>query len=137
MLCHFCQNLVFVPAEEVSVQIVNCLLTTRWSYLFDPDKHLVSVHQPSREALEFSAGQGCRVFAMFWFQLFNDAGATHARRDNAPEVAPILLYMSQLSWERDFKLPFSSCRFMSLSWGERKVSLEIRNPVSGTMYVHM
>ena len=135
MLCHFCQNLVFVPVEEVSVQNADWLTDPR--FVPYPDTWLVSVHQPSREALELSAGRGCRVCAMFWFQLFYDAGAVHARCDNDPEVAPILLSMKQLSWDNDLE-PHNPCSWgMKLRYGDRSASLRIHKPVSGITDEHM
>jgi len=105
-------------------------LTDR-NFVYDPEKWLVSVHQPSREALELSAGQGCRVCAMFWFHLFYDAGAAHARCDNDPEVAPILLSMEHLSRGEDFGPQDLILNEMNLRYGERLASLSVYEPVSG------
>ena len=135
MLCQFCQNLVFVPIEEVSVQNADWL--TDPGVIFNPDKRLVSVHQPSRKALELSAGQGCRVGALIWFQLFDDAGAAHARCDNDPEAAPILLSMKQLPWDKDFESYNEVLVGMGLRCGERFTWLSMKTPISGITDGHV
>jgi len=73
---------------------------------------------------------------MFWFQLFYDAGAAHARRDNDPEVAPILLCMKSL-WDKDFELQDHFHHEMKLRYGERLTSLGIHKPVSGITDEHV
>jgi len=113
------------------MQDANCWITAP-RYIFNPDTDLVSVHQPSRKALELSAGRGCRVCALFWFQLFYDAGAAHARRDNDLEVAPILLSMQQPSWDRDLDIQYPTGYQMQLRHGERLALLWIYKPISGT-----
>jgi len=135
MLCHFCENLVFVPMKEVSVQNPDWS-TDSW-FIYDPDTWLVSVHQPSREALELSAGQGCRVCAMFWFRLFYDAGASHARHGRDREAAPILLSTGQLSWGKDSEMPYPTWQDMKLRCGERRSELKIDKPISGMIYGHV
>ena len=135
MLCHFCQNLVFVPVEEVSVQNPDWL-TDSW-FIYDPDTWLVSVHQPSRKALELSAGRGCRACAMFWFQLFNDTGVAHACRDNDPKIAPILLSMGQLSWGYDSEPEHPLMQEMKLRCGEDSALLMIHKPVPGMTDGHV
>ena len=136
MLCHFCQNLVFVPFEEISVQNADWL--TGQSYLINHDTSLVSEHQPSRKALELSASRGCRVCAMFWFQLFYDTESGHARHDNDPRVAPILLSMKQLTWGKDCE-PREDLFFdvIYLHYEERLSSLRIEKPVSGITNEHV
>jgi len=135
MLCHFCQNLVFVPIEEVSVQDNNWL--TDRSFVYDRDIWLVSVHQPSRKALALSAGQGCRVCAMFWFQLFYDAEAAHAHHDSEPAAAPILLSMALLSWGNDSEPEHPIVQEMKLRCGEQLASLIIHKPVPGMADGHV
>ena len=136
MLCHFCQNLVFVPVEEVSVHNAHWL--TDQTFVNDPYTWLISVHQPSRNALELSAGRGCRVCALFWFQLFYDAGAAHTRRDNDLEVAPIMLSTEQFWWDKGYEERiFLSRSNIRLRCGERFASLRINMPVSGIANEHM
>jgi hypothetical protein len=68
MLCHFCQNLTFLPAGELNLPGVD--LSEVFPYEDNPLAALISVHQPSLEALEISASHGCRLCAFFWFELF-------------------------------------------------------------------
>jgi len=129
MLCHFCQNLVFVPVKEVNVQNADWL--TDPSFIFNPDTDLVSVHQPSGNALEDSAREGCRVCAMVWFQLFHDAGTAYAHYDDDLEVGPILLCLSGISQIEDFEAKFPVWYKMKLRCGRRFGSLMTRKPLSG------
>lgn len=135
MLCHFCQDLVFVPVEEVWVQHAYWLRDP--SFVYSREKELVSVHQPSRTALELSASRGCRVCALFWFQLFQNNWSAYTRRDNDHEIAPVLLSMGQLSADKELKAQYSEWDGMKLRCGEELVSLRIHKPISGITDEHV
>jgi len=74
---------------------------------------------------------------MFWFRLFYDTVASHARHDSDPEAAPILLSIEQLSWRKDFEPGDLFSHQMKLRYGERVASLRIYKPVSGITDEHV
>jgi len=74
---------------------------------------------------------------MFWFELFYDTGARHARHDNDPEAALVLLTMEQFSWGKDYEPENLFLHQMMLSYGERVASLRILKPVSGIPDEHV
>ncbi len=135
MLCHLCQNLVFSPAEELNVQNVGW--STNRLLVYNPDITLISVHQPSQQALELSTSRGCRVCALFWFRLFQRTGSTNARRYDDHEVVPILLAMNEPLWRKDFKAQIPEFFDMRLHCGEYVNSLHIDRPIAGMSDKHV
>lgn len=130
MLCRFCQNLVFSPAEELNVP--NVYRLTPAHYKLMPGNTLISVHQPSQKALNLSAGRGCRVCAFFWFRLTQAAGSAHAYRDNDHGVAPVLLSMKwELCWDKDLEAQEGPPNHTLLSCGGKEASLQLKWPISG------
>ena len=135
MLCHLCQNLVFLPVEELNLQNVGWL--TDRSFVYMPDMAYISVHQPSQKALELSAGHGCRVCALFWFRLFQRTGSTNARRYDDHEVAPIFLFMNKLPWDEGFETRIPEVFRMKLCCGEDVASLKVGKPIPGMSDEHV
>ena len=127
MLCHFCQNLVFVPAEELDAQDAAAWSTRPESKYYMRELRLISVHQPSRKALEISAICGCRVCALIWFQLFQDTMSAETHRDNDHGVSPIILSTGGEKLQTLGQMPYA----MTLYCGERSGSLIIDRPLPG------